>query len=149
MHTCAHGPAGPQTLHTNMHFSPVQSHTPTAVSVPLTGRHICVCTHQHTHAHTLTLCWSLSPSCLSENYHLLLPVLWGTECFQKCMTRCLAPVWREEVMPLDPMLVVRAGAGCSGSRRQGWGQESLTSTLMAGTVAEGACPISEVSGPHG
>lgn len=26
------------------------------------------------------------------------------------MTKCLAPMWREEVTPLDPIFAVRAGA---------------------------------------
>lgn len=42
-------------------------------------------------------------------------------------TQVLARMWREEVTPLDPMSVLRAGAGgegCLGGRRQRWGQDS-------------------------
>lgn len=49
------------------------------------------------------------------------------------MTKCLAPMWREEVTPLDPIFAVRAGAP---EGREGWeaggkdGGRILTSILI-------------------
>lgn len=70
------------------------------------------------HPHTHPFAGNLHPSLLSENSpvsRFLSSGRWETqrpeetECFQKCMTRCLALMQREEVMPLDPISVVRAG----------------------------------------
>lgn len=124
MHTCVHTPAGVHAFHTQgvplLPCTAAIMHTRSSECA--SGQACpCVCTPTHTHTHTRPVAGNLSLFLLSESSPVPCCLSRGHRETQRPgeqrpsantrdqVSRHPALRWGEEVMPLDPILAVRAG----------------------------------------